>query len=132
MTDVFSKEKRSEVMSKIRGKGNKDTELRFLRILKNNHISGWRRNQEVFGKPDVIFRQEKIAIFLDGCFWHSCPIHSTKPKNNMEFWEKKLTANRNRDKLVNRELKKRGWTVIRIWEHDCNDEKKILKRVKGY
>ena len=118
MTDVFTKEKRSDVMSRIRAKGNKDTELAMIQVFKKYHITGWCRNQPLLGKPDFIFRKQRIAIFVDGCFWHGCLEHSTKPKNNQEFWEKKLGANKIRDIHVTQELEKKGWLVIRIWEHE--------------
>lgn len=69
----------------------------------------------MFGKPDFIFSKFRLAIFVDGCFWHGCPKHATKPKNNREFWLRKLSANKRRDKLVTRTLRKTGWRVIRIW-----------------
>src|SRR3972149_2937924 len=100
MSDVFTKQKRSEVMSRIRGKGNKDTEVAMIRVFRSHHITGWRRNQPIFGKPDFTFHKQKVVIFVDGCFWHGCPKHSTMPKNNRKFWRKKLTANKIRDKLV--------------------------------
>jgi len=129
MADVFTKQKRSEVMSKIRGKGNKDTELAMMRIFREYHIVGWRRNQPLFGKPDFIFPRKKIAVFVDGCFWHGCPKHSTFPKNNREFWEKKLGANKQRDTLVNRELRKKGWVVLRVWEHELRERVKIAGKI---
>ena len=118
-------------MSKIRGHDNKDTEIALIKIFKKNHITGWRRNQAVFGKPDFVFPKEKIAIFVDGCFWHCCPKHSTIPKNNHEFWIKKLEANKERDKTVNRELRKMGWKVLRIWEHELRDKKAVYGRLNN-
>ena len=59
-----------------------------------------------------------IALFVDGCFWHGCPVHSNMPRNNQEFWEKKLLGNKVRDRFVTRELKKLGWKVVRVWEHE--------------
>lgn len=129
MTDVFTKEKRSEVMSRIKGKGNKDTELAMIQILRSNHISGWRRNQAVLGKPDFIFPKNKVALFVDGCFWHSCPKHSNMPKNNQEFWREKLQKNKDRDKFVTHELQKLGWKVIRVWEHELADSEHVAKRI---
>lgn len=129
MPDVFSRQKRSDVMSKIRGKGNKDTELALIQIFREFHITGWRRNQKLFGKPDFIFRKARLAVFIDGCFWHSCPEHLTIPKNNNEFWEKKLDSNKERDKIVSSELQKKGWKVIRIWEHELRNKDKIVKRI---
>jgi DNA mismatch endonuclease (patch repair protein) len=131
MSDVFTKEKRSQVMSLIKGKGNKDTELSMIRLLRLHHISGWRRNQVLLGKPDFIFPKQKIALFVDGCFWHGCPLpkHSNMPKNNPEFWAKKLQANKDRDKFVTRELKKMGWKVIRVWEHELREPAKVAKKL---
>jgi DNA mismatch endonuclease, patch repair protein len=116
MADVFTKAKRSEVMSRIKGRGNKDTELALALHLGSAGIVGWRRNQRIFGKPDFIFKSKRLAVFVDGCFWHGCPKHATKPKNNRVFWRRKLSRNKHRDKLVNRELRKLGWRVLRIWE----------------
>jgi DNA mismatch endonuclease (patch repair protein) len=130
MSDVFTKEKRSEVMSRIKGKGNKDTELAMIQILRKFHISGWRRNQAVFGKPDFVFRKQKLALFVDGCFWHACPLHGTIPKNNRAFWEEKLQANRERDKRVTRQLRRMGWRVVRVWEHELKVPARVGARVK--
>ena len=115
-TDIFSREKRSEVMSRIRGRGNKDTELALVKLFRQHHITGWRRHQSVFGKPDFIFPKLKVAVFVDGCFWHCCPKHCNMPANNRPFWKKKLAANKARDCRVNRTLRQTGWRVIRIWE----------------
>jgi DNA mismatch endonuclease (patch repair protein) len=124
MSDVFTKAKRSEVMSRIRGRGNKDTELTLARLLRRQGITGWRRNQPVFGKPDFIFRKARLAVFVDGCFWHGCPKHATKPANNRAFWKKKLAGNKKRDALVTRTLRRAGWRVLRIWEHELAKKNK--------
>lgn len=118
MSDVFTKAKRSQVMSLIRGRGNKDTELALLKLLRLERVTGWRRNQTVFGKPDFVFRKGRIALFVDGCFWHGCQKHCKIPTNNRPFWKKKLTANKERDRRVNQTLRKAGWRVLRIWEHE--------------
>jgi len=118
-------------MSRIKGKGNKDTELVMIQILRNNHISGWRRNQAVLGKPDFVFPKQKVALFVDGCFWHCCPKHSNMPKNNQEFWAKKLGGNKTRDKLVNRELRKMGWVVVRVWEHELKNSERVAAKLIG-
>jgi DNA mismatch endonuclease (patch repair protein) len=129
MSDVFSKEKRSQVMSRIRGKGNKDTELAMIRIMRKYHIAGWRRNQVVFGKPDFVFPKQKIALFVDGCFWHVCPKHFNMPRNNRTFWEQKLLGNKIRDKYVTRTLKKDQWKVIRFWEHELLYPHRVAKKI---
>jgi DNA mismatch endonuclease, patch repair protein len=132
MPDVFTKAKRSEVMSRIRGRGNRETELALVILFRKHRIAGWRRNRPVFGKPDFIFPKLKLAVFVDGCFWHGCPKHSNMPANNRAFWQRKLTGNQARDRLVNRELRKQGWRVLRIWEHDLarKREGKLVKRIE--
>lgn len=119
MADVFSKKKRSQVMSHIRGRGNLATELTLLRILRANGISGWRRHQKLPGTPDFSFAAKKVAVFADGCFWHGCRPCSKgrKPVNNAAYWSAKIEANKRRDRRANRNLKKDGWTVVRVWEH---------------
>ena len=129
MTDVFTKQKRSDVMSRIRGKGNKDTEFVMIGILRKYHITGWRRNQNVLGKPDFVFLKQKVALFVDGCFWHVCPKHSNMPKNNQAFWVKKLQANKDRDKLVTRTLRQAQWKVVRIWEHELSNTDRVARLV---
>jgi DNA mismatch endonuclease (patch repair protein) len=72
MADIWTKAKRSAVMSLIRGHGNKDTELRLIKIFRLFGIIGWRRKQKLFGKPDFVFRKQRVVVFVDGCFWHGC------------------------------------------------------------
>jgi len=122
MPDVFTKAKRSQVMATIRGRGNRSTEAAMVGLLREHGVSGWRRNQAVFGRPDFVFRRQKVAVFVDGCFWHGCPQHSTMPVQNRPFWRAKLERNMARDRQVTRRLRRDGWSVIRIWEHD------LLKR----
>jgi DNA mismatch endonuclease (patch repair protein) len=132
MPDVFTKAKRSEVMSRIRGRGNKQTEIALMRLFRRNGITGWRRHQSEFGKPDFLFPKLRVAIFVDGCFWHGCPKHSNLPVNNRLFWKRKLAANMQRDMLVVRTLRAQTWRVLRVWEHEFsrNDEPKLLKKIR--
>jgi DNA mismatch endonuclease (patch repair protein) len=166
MPDVFSKAKRSEVMSRIRSRGNKDTEVKLARWFRRHKITGWRRQIQIGGRdgplgrprpqrsegrnergkirvpavrgrrltlrsatgtaqrtvptvrvrPDFIFPKHRLAVFVDGCFWHGCPGHGTQPKGNAAFWKRKLTGNQARDRRVNRALRSAGWRVVRIWE----------------
>lgn len=120
MADIFAPAKRSAVMAAIRGKGNKDTELRMVKLFRTHGIMGWRRGAGLTGKPDFVFRRERVAVFVDGCFWHGCPKpkHAPLPKNNAEFWAAKLSRNQERDREVTRTLRQRGWTVLRVWECD--------------
>ena len=107
-------------MSRIRGRGNKATEIALAKLFQRNKITGWRRNQKVFGKPDFVFYKLKLAIFVDGCFWHGCPKHGTQPAGNRSFWKQKFARNLARNRLVNRTLRLAGWQVLRIWEHDLH------------
>lgn len=116
MADVFDKAKRSEIMKKVRSKNNKSTELKLMQIFKDNNIHGWRRNYKVKGHPDFVFLNKKIAIFVDGCFWHGHDCRNTKPKNNQDYWDKKREKNIKHDREITEYFEKRGWTVIRIWE----------------
>lgn len=118
MVDVFSRRKRSEVMSKVRSRGNKDTELALMTLFRRHHITGWRRHLKLPGTPDFTFPKRRLAVFVDGCFWHGCPRHATFPATRRVFWLKKFATNKARDRRVNRELRQLGWRVIRIWEHD--------------
>jgi DNA mismatch endonuclease (patch repair protein) len=115
---MFTKSKRSQVMAAIRSSGNRDTELKLASLLKKYGITGWRRNQPVFGKPDFIFRRQKVAVFVDGCFWHGCPKCYRRPRSNKKYWNGKVVRNKARDRHVNRNLSKLDWRVVRIWEHD--------------
>jgi DNA mismatch endonuclease (patch repair protein) len=81
-------------------------------------------------EPDFIFPKQKVALFVDGCFWHGCPKHSNIPKNNQEFWAKKLQGNKTRDKFVNRELRKMGWRVVRVWEHELKSPRRVAGRLR--
>ena len=100
MADVFTEAKRSEVMSRIRDSGNKGTEIALAKLFRKHGVTGWRRNQPLFGKPDFTFRRQRVVVFVDGCFWHGCPRHFNMPVNNQAFWERKLAANKERDRLV--------------------------------
>ena len=130
MPDVFTKAKRSDVMSRIRGRGNKETELALMKLFRRHHITGWRRHQPVFGKPDFVFPKLRVAVFVDGCFWHGCPKHSNVPASNRAFWMKKLTGNAVRDKIVSRTLRREDWRVLRIWEHELRKPARVLARIE--
>lgn len=118
MTDVFTPAKRSDVMARVRSSGNRGTELRLIQVFRVNGITGWRRGSRLPGKPDFVFPKLKTAVFVDGCFWHGCPRHGTKPKANAKFWREKIRRNQARDKRVNRLLRTQDWHVLRIWEHE--------------
>ena len=118
MTDVHTKAQRSRNMAAIHGKGNKSTEIKLIRLLRKYKLTGWRRHYEQLpGKPDVVFPRKKLAIFLDGCFWHGCPCCKLNPASNRKFWRKKIGENKIRDRKNTKQIKAGQWKVMRIWEH---------------
>lgn len=131
MTDIHTKEQRSRNMAAIRGRYNKSTEIALIKIFHDAKIKGWRRHCVYLpGTPDFIFSKHKIAIFLDGCFWHGCKKCFIIPKTNRKFWDKKIADNRKRDKRVIRELVQRGWKVLRFWEHDIKiNPKRVVAKI---
>lgn len=116
-------------MSRIRSRRNRDTELLFASLLRKNGIWGWRRHPKIVGRPDFLFRKQRVAVFIDGCFWHCCRKCGNMPANNREFWEKKLGQNRIRDRFVTKTLKSKGWRVLRIWEHELRKGDLVLRRL---
>ncbi len=120
MTDVLSIKQRSYCMSCIRGKNTKPEVL----LRKNLWHKGlrYRLNYKVTGKPDLAFPGKKVVIFVDGCFWHRCPVHYIPSKTRSEFWENKIQGNVERDKRNNALLESAGWTVVRLWEHEIKDD----------
>ncbi len=131
MADTFTKTERSEIMRKVKSNRNKSTELKLIQFFKENRIKGWRRNYKLFGKPDFVFPKQRLAIFLDGCFWHGHNCRNTKPKDNAEYWQTKIARNQQRDKNVTETLTNNNWTVIRIWECELKDKNKLNDRLKA-
>jgi DNA mismatch endonuclease, patch repair protein len=132
MPDFFTKKQRSALMSRILSHGNAATELRFIRLLKNSGITGWRRRYPLHGKPDFVFLKVRLVVFVDGCFWHGCPRCYSEPKSNRAFWRRKIATNRERALAVNRSLRKSGWRVLRVWQHELKrrNELRLIWRVR--
>jgi len=122
VADVFAAEKRSEIMRQVKSKKNKSTELRLIEVFKENGITGWRRNYAVKGHPDFVFPKQKIAVFVDGCFWHGHDCRNTRPADHQDYWQKKRERNIKHDQEITAMFEARGWTVLRIWE--CELKKK--------
>jgi len=118
MADKVPREVRSHMMSRIRSRGNEGTEKRMIEIFRTHGIVGWRRGLNLPGRPDFAFRTERVAVFVDGCFWHCCPQHGSQPASNTWYWEPKLRRNVDRDRAADAALGLAGWTVIRFWEHE--------------
>lgn len=119
MTDIHTKKQRSYNMSRIRSR-NTGPELCLRKALCAAGAKNYRLASKLPGKPDIVFPAKKLVVFIDGCFWHKCPYCYIRPKSNRSFWDKKVRANKQRDKEVTKLLKKRGWKVVRIWEHRIN------------
>ena len=130
VADIWSKKKRSEVMSRIRGKGNQKTEIRLAMLLRKAGIWGWRRHLPIPGRPDFSFRKKKVAVFVDGCFWHGCPRCFRLPKQNRAFWKAKIEGNRKRDLSVNGRLRRLGWKVIRIRECHLKHSVRVVVKIE--
>ena len=111
-------------MTRVRQKGTR-CEVELRRAL---HARGLRYRLQVplLTKPlrvaDIVFTRRKLAIFVDGCFWHGCPEHGTSPKSNADFWRDKIETNKRRDLDTTRRLTEAGWRVIRVWEHEDAEE----------
>jgi DNA mismatch endonuclease (patch repair protein) len=117
-------------MSRIRGKGNQKTEIRLAMLLRKAGIRGWRRHLPIPGRPDFSFRKKKVAVFVDGCFWHGCPRCFRLPKQNRAFWKAKIEGNRKRDLSVNGRLRRLGWKVIRIRQCQLKYSDRVLSRIR--
>lgn len=117
--DPLSPAERSARMSKVRSKSNRSTEVRVAACLAANGIRGWERNaKRVVGCPDFCFADSRVALFVDGCFWHGCPTCDRRmPRARRAFWHAKIAANQRRDRRVARRLRAEGYRVVRVWEH---------------
>lgn len=123
MADIFSKEKRSDVMSRIRPKGTKPEMLVFS-FLRKEKIYFQKHYKGVVGSPDIAIPSKKIAIFIDGDFWHGWHFSDWKDKIPKKYWQAKIQANIDRDRRVFAKLRRDGWKVLRIWEHELKSSKR--------
>lgn len=121
---------RSRIMSAVRSSGNKTTEERLIIIMRRHGITGWRRRWPLLGKPDFVFPESRLIVFVDGCFWHGCPRCYTAPKQNAEFWAEKVRRNISRDRKNERKLRAEGWHVVRIWEHALKNDVVVANRIR--
>ena len=128
MADVYTRAERSALMAKVRGRGNLTTEGALAKVFRAEGWAGWRRQRPIGGRvgegarfrvrPDFVFAARRLAVFVDGCFWHGCPRHGTRPRGNAAFWREKFRRNRARDRRDTRRLRREGWRVVRLWEHE--------------
>lgn len=133
MVDVLTPEQRSRCMSRIRGRDTRP-EIIIRKMLWSLGCR-YRINYGLLGKPDIVFTRQRLAIFIDGCFWHRCPLHFQAPATNARFWEVKIEGNVRRDREVVERLATAGWSVLRIWEHEAKTDpaevvRAILERLR--
>ncbi len=129
MTDTVSRESRSRTMAAIRS-SNTGPEVRFGIVLQESCSLGFNVNDKsLTGCPDFVFPGPRVTVFLDSCFWHGCPKHLRLPSSNVHYWIEKIGRNIERDKVVSKQLRKEGWKVVRVWEHELKDEQKLLRRL---
>ena len=119
MPDILTPEQRSFNMSRIRG-SNTSPERIVRAGLRAAGIAGYRIHSSLPGKPDIVFPRARLAVFIDGCFWHRCPEDYHEPGTRTVFWRKKIEDNVRRDRRINGILAAQGWNVIRIWEHEVS------------
>jgi len=126
--DHLTKKQRSYLMSTIKGKWTKQERLvhNYLKGTKIKH----RMHPHIIGNPDIILIDKKIAIFLDGCFWHGCARCYKRPTSNTKYWDQKFIMNKKKAKYASSVLRKDGWEVIRIWEHEINNKSKLKSRMQ--
>jgi len=131
MADTVSREKRSETMKAIRST-NTGFEMSFRMLLCTAGLKFSTQNN-LPGKPDLIFRRARVAVFLDSCFWHGCRWHCRMPKSNSAYWNEKIDRNRRRDRAIRDDYRKTEWAMARIWEHSiktnpqqCIDRLRVL------
>lgn len=132
MTDKVDNQTRSKVMASVKSSGNRSTEQKLLLALENANITGWRTQaKDLVGVPDFVFDNEKLAVFVDGCFWHGCKKCYRRPHSSTKYWDEKVIGNMARDKRVAAKLRRDGWSVIRVWEHSLSKPEKAVSRIKN-
>lgn len=128
--DSLSKSARPELMSRVQACGTRP-EVLLWAALKASGLRPARNVAGVLGRPDFVFKSAKLAVFVDGCFWHGCPLHSRAPKDDpLSYWLEKLRNNKSRDQSVNIGLLDKGWMAMRIWEHDLNSRSMAHEHAK--
>lgn len=131
--DRVNKEVRSKIMASVRTSGG-TTERKMEKLLRLRGVRGYRKQWHVAGKPDFAWTKSKVALFVDGCFWHGCPRCDRPSKSNKAFWKAKVVSNQRRDRRVSRKLRKEGWSVLRVWECRIGEARtlaRIIRAVNG-
>jgi DNA mismatch endonuclease (patch repair protein) len=121
VVDVLTPEQPRLNMSRNRGRNTKP-EVALRTALHKRGLRYRLHRRDLPGNPDLVFPSARVVVFVDGCFWHGCPLHGAKPATNVEFWEKKLAGNVRRDRKADTALAAAGWHVVRIWEHEIRSQ----------
>ena len=128
--DTVTTETRSRVMRAVASRHNRSTERRLRGSLIGAGITGWKMHiTSLPGTPDFVFSAAKLAVFVDGCFWHGCPKCYRRPSSSTEYWDAKVQRNRVRDRDSVASIRDLGWRVLRIWEHDLRDLPSVRKQI---
>ncbi len=128
--DHVSPERRSEIMRAVKSRGT-SLERRFFQLMREAGMTGFETHPEgMTGNPDAVFKEAKIALFIDSCFWHGCPKHLRRPSSNQEYWNAKIDRNVRRDRRNRAALRRKGWSVLRVWEHDMRKPTAALNRIR--
>jgi DNA mismatch endonuclease (patch repair protein) len=128
--DRVSREVRSKIMASVRTFGG-TTERKMEELLRKRGIRGFRKQWPVAGKPDFAWPKSKVALFVDGCFWHGCPRCDRPSRSNTKFWKSKIVSNRRRDRRVARKLRRDGWSVLRVWECRIIEERTVARIMRA-
>lgn len=132
MADTLTPEQRRRCMSHIKNKNTKP-ELLLRRALWKEGLRYRLHYSHLPGKPDLVFAGSKVVVFIDGCFWHGCPIHGALPKTNQDFWKQKIYKNIKRDREVSNTLQEKGWKVLRFWQHELKKElPEVVSRIRQF
>ncbi|MEO6060613.1 MAG: very short patch repair endonuclease [Thermoflexales bacterium] len=127
--DRVSPAERSRVMAAVPSQQT-SLERTFAAVLRAAGLRGFGLNARgIQGRPDIVFRRAKVAVFVDACFWHACRWHCRRPASNREYWDWKMDRNRRRDRAVNSALRAEGWKVVRVWEHQLADPPKLARAI---
>ena len=129
--DHVPKEVRSRIMASVKSSGGRTTEKALSLRLRAAGLLGYRKQWAVLGKPDFAWPGLKVAVFVDGCFWHGCKKHCRIPEDNKQYWRGKIARNVRRDKATVHHLRKLGWQIFRIWEHSLKEPIRIAGRIRS-
>jgi DNA mismatch endonuclease (patch repair protein) len=128
--DRVSPQVRSKIMASVRTVGG-GPERKMEALLRDNGIRGFKKQWDVAGRPDFAWPKKRVALFVDGCYWHGCPRCDRPSKSNRSFWKSKIVSNRRRDLRVGRKLRSEGWRVLRVWECRLNEERTLSRIVRA-